>query len=182
MTRPPVAQRFLQLGNFYFGAERVRVHTVLGTCIAITLWHPIKRLGGICHYLLPTRGAARAPASGLPGVYADEVMELIEASLRRSQTRAEEYQVKLFGGGNMFPEQLAQSKCRGEACTDLVRARCTGIGCRNIAAGQRLIAEHGFTIAARDVGGHGSRQVSFDVWSGDVWVRRGAPVNEGLPA
>ena len=182
MTRSPVAHRFLQLGDYYFGAERVRVQTVLGTCIAITLWHPIKRFGGICHYLLPTRGIARAPASGLPGVYADDVMELFEASMRRSQTRAQEYQVKLFGGGNMFPEQLATSKCRDQACTDRARATCASIGCRNIAAGQQMLAEHGFTLAARDVGGHGSRQVSFDVWSGDVWVRRGAAVSDGVPA
>jgi chemotaxis protein CheD len=112
----------------------------------------------------------------LPGVYADEVMDLFEGSMRRSQTQAAEYQVKFFGGGNMFPEQLAASKCLGQACTDRSRASCTSIGCRNIAAGQTLLAQHGFTIAARDVGGQGSRQVTFDVWSGDVWVRRGASV------
>jgi chemotaxis protein CheD len=32
------------------------IRTVLGSCVSITLWHPVKRVGGMCHFLLPTRG------------------------------------------------------------------------------------------------------------------------------
>jgi chemotaxis protein CheD len=172
--------RFLQIGEFYFGSGHVRVQTVLGTCVAITLWHPERRLGGICHYLLPSRGEAQSSANAGPGVYADEVIVLFEKSVIGARTQASQYVVKLIGGGHMFPEQLQRAECRAQACSDARRADCASIGCRNISAGRRLLAERGFAIASEHVGGHGSRRVSFDVWSGDVRVRRGVAMREPL--
>ena len=53
--------------------------------------------------------------------------------------------------------------------------RSLDISDRNIACGRQLIAQHGFRIAAEDLGGEGHRNVILDLWSGDVWVRLGAP-------
>jgi hypothetical protein len=44
---------FLQPGEFYFGDHETRIRTLLGSCVAITMWHPRLRIGGMCHYLLP---------------------------------------------------------------------------------------------------------------------------------
>jgi chemotaxis protein CheD len=169
----PVRQRFLPLGDFYFGGDPLRIQTVLGTCVSITLWHPGRHLGGMCHYLLPTRGGSGSTSYSAPGVYADEVMELVEAALRRTATRPQDYVVKLFGGGHMFPGQLRDLACRDQACTDALRRVCASVGCKNICAGRQMLADRGFRIAMQNVGGHGSRQILFDVWSGDVWVRQG---------
>lgn len=49
----------LQPGELFFGKEDVVVKTLLGSCIAITLWHPEQKQGGMCHYMLPTRGNPR---------------------------------------------------------------------------------------------------------------------------
>lgn len=43
----------LQPGEFHFGGANTRIQTLLGSCVAITLWHPIRRIGGMCHYMLP---------------------------------------------------------------------------------------------------------------------------------
>ncbi len=180
MNGATVPQRFLPIGDYYFGSDPIRVHTVLGTCIAITLWHPVSRLGGICHYLLPTRGSSSTSMRAPRGVYADEVMLLFGESLRRSRTRPKEYVVKIFGGGNMFPDQMRGLGCTGRGCTDPLREACPSVGCKNIFAGRRLLAEGGFSITAQDVGGHGSRQVLFDIWNGDVWVRQGGTMGESL--
>jgi chemotaxis protein CheD len=115
------------------------------------------------------------------GVYADEVMILFGESLRRTHTQPKDYVVKVFGGGNMFPGQSRNAGCAGHGCSPAQLAACAGVGCKNIHAGRRLLGDHGFSIAAEDVGGNGSRQVLFDVWSGDVWVRQGDSMPEGLP-
>ncbi|MBL8511280.1 MAG: chemotaxis protein CheD, partial [Betaproteobacteria bacterium] len=47
---------FLQPGEFYFGDADTRIRTLLGSCVSITMWHPTRRIGGMCHYMLPTRG------------------------------------------------------------------------------------------------------------------------------
>jgi chemotaxis protein CheD len=182
MSNPTVSHRFLALGEFFFGKGHVRVETMLGTCIAITLWNPRKRLGGICHYLLPSRGASARCSGGPEGAYAAEVMDLFAEALRRSRTRPADYEVKLFGGGHMFPDQLSEPGCREQTCSDEKRLTCPSVGCKNICAGRQLLAECGYSILAQDVGGHGSRQIRFDVWSGDVWVRHGGSISDGLSA
>jgi chemotaxis protein CheD len=179
MNDPNCADVYLPAGQFHFGGGPLRVHTLLGTCVAIMLWHPAKRIGGMCHYLLPER-MANAPKDGAgPGLYADDVMGLIAGALHGSQTRAEEYVVKIAGGGNMFPEHLVDRACRADACTAARRATCQSIGCKNSSAGRTLLYAAGFTISAENLGGHGSRQVIFDLSCGDVWIKRGAPISSG---
>ena len=38
----------LGAGDFYFGSGHTRVSTLLGSCVSITLWHPRRRIGGMC--------------------------------------------------------------------------------------------------------------------------------------
>jgi chemotaxis protein CheD len=165
---------YLRGGDFHFSGKPVRLRTVLGTCVAITMWHPAKRLGGMCHYLLPTRGSTQGAQKAAPGFYADEVLDLFDAAVARFHTTAVDYQVKLLGGGNMFPSRPAAGPCTGSVCNDERRVHCALIGCQNIAAGRRLLAEHGYRIAAQEAGGHGSRDIYFEPCSGELWVRRGA--------
>lgn len=147
---------FLQPGDFYFGDRSVRIRTLLGSCVAITVWHPQRLIGGMCHYMLPSR--AKRPPGQLDGRYADEALMLFAGEIRQARTHPSEYVVKLFGGGNMFPSTSKLAK-------DLV-------GDRNIEAGRALIEAHGMIKKAEDLGGIGHRNVIFDVESGDVWVKR----------
>lgn len=66
---------FLQPGEFYFGDRETRLRTILGSCVAITLWHPRLRIGGMCHYLLPMRRGHHDEAE-LDGRYADDSLTL----------------------------------------------------------------------------------------------------------
>lgn len=162
MTRAPadVLEVFLQPGEFYFGEEKTRIRTLLGSCVAITLWHPKLRVGGMAHYMLPQR-PDRAKDQPLDGRYAEEVMLMFQRELQDSRTRPDEYQVKLFGGGRMFA--YARKDKRHVDVSD-----------RNIDIGRQLIAQHGFRVLAQDLGGDGHRNVVFDLWSGDVWLKKAA--------
>jgi len=174
MIEPAARDVYLAAGEIYFGEGRVRVHTVLGTCIAIALWHPLRRIGGICHFLLPSRRTKPGAGDPLSCMYADEVMDSFAASLRATQSLSRDYVVKLTGGGNMFPDHLMYAECRQSGCSDARRAVCPGVGCMNILSARSLLAAGGFAIAAENVGGRGSRQVIFELWSGEVFVKRGA--------
>ena len=55
---------FLQPGEFYFGDAATRIRTLLGSCVAITLWHPARMIGGMCHYMLPNRQKHHGPLDG----------------------------------------------------------------------------------------------------------------------
>lgn len=168
-------------GEFHFGGGGVRALALLGTCVAIMAWHPARKIGGICHFLLPSRPQG-ITADHAPGMYADGVMGLFETALRTTQTLASDYLIKVAGGGNMFPDLSKNSGCRAGTCGEESRADCRSIGCNNIKAARSLLNGAGFVIASESVGGHGSRQVTFNLSTGDVSVRRGTHFAPNLRA
>jgi len=143
----------LRPGDFHFGGGQTRISTLLGSCVSITLWHPRKHIGGMCHYMMTDR--VRAPDSALDGRYATEAFELFLQHVEKAGTRASEYQAKLFGGANMFKG--------GEKGT-------MDIGPRNIEHGRKLLASQNITLIAEHVAGSGRRKLHFDLWNGDVWL------------
>lgn len=166
---------FLQQGEVYFGDANTRIRTILGSCVAVTAWHPELRLGGMCHYMLPSRRARgtalhcrtddvpihfasrRARPQGLDGKYADEALELMFGEMQRNGVRAREFEIKLFGGGNMFPLATPQ--------------REQHVGLKNVEAGRELLARHGLKPSAEHLGGIGHRNLIFEVWNGHVWMK-----------
>lgn len=167
MSGPGPATRdiFLRPGEWYFGSGAVRLRTTLGSCVAIVLWHPRLKLGGMCHYMLPNR--SDRGSQPLNGRYADEALELLLGEVRRSHTQPGDYEFKLFGGANMFPS--------GQRRPDDVPAR-------NVAEALALMHELGLPVKAQSLGGEGYRQLVFDLESGALWMRQGhEPAPHGAP-
>lgn len=152
---------FLQPGDFFFGDADTRIRTILGSCVAITLWHPQLRIGGMCHFLLPSRNQGRHRHDNLDGRYCDEAMSLFARAIAHHRTSPSAYEAKVFGGGNMFPGHP--------------RSEANNIGLRNAESALRHLDLMGARISKRHLCGVGHRQVIFEVWSGDVWLRH-API------
>lgn len=152
---PAPAEIHLNPGDFYFGDGSVRLHTLLGSCVAITLWHPVFRFGGMCHFMLPNR--SRQEGEPLNGRYGDEAMQMFLKEIARFNTRPGEYQAKIFGGGNMFHA--------------LKEGKPSEIAMRNITLARAALHAAGFGLCAEDVGGNGHRRIIFNLNDGSVWVR-----------
>ncbi|HSW03982.1 chemotaxis protein CheD [Aquabacterium sp.] len=155
----------LQPGQWWFGGGATRVRTVLGSCVAVTLWHPRRQIGGMCHYLLPRRGSADRAAPEAPGSagdtsdgrYGDEVLMQMVRAVASTGSTPVEYEAKLFGGGRMFRSLDARGTAQ--------------VPDRNVQAGRDLLLQHGFACKAEHVGGYGHREVVLDVPDGQVWLR-----------
>lgn len=148
---------FLHPGDFCFTEGNTHIHTLLGSCISITLWHPRYRLGGMCHFTLPRYPGSRTEDHGLDGRYADDVMEMFRHEVSKHGTVLTDYEAKIFGGGNMMRE-------RGQNIED-------SIGTKNATAAMNLLMQEQVPIMVAHVGEFGHRRLVFDVNSGDVWVR-----------
>jgi chemotaxis protein CheD len=160
LSNPAAIDIFLQPGEIFFGDSDTRIRTILGSCVAITVWHPRRRIGGMCHYMLPARRRGKK-IDVLNGKYADEALLLLLKEILRAGTNPYEYEVKLFGGGNMFaPRARAQAHLN--------------VADRNVQAGRDLLLQHDFKALVEHLGGRGHRQIIFEVGSGDVWVRQHA--------
>lgn len=147
----------LMPGQLSFGARAASMRTLLGSCVAITLWHPQRRLGGMCHYLLPSR--RRTAGAELEGRFGDEALELMVGALRRTGCRPEEFEAHLYGGADTMPDTAGVK---------------FNIGERNIEIGWELIDRYGFTLQGVDVGDHVPRTVHLQLANGQVDMRRGA--------
>jgi chemotaxis protein CheD len=153
----PEREIFLNPGDFAFGDEQTRIRTILGSCVAVTFWHPGLRVGAMCHYLLPARGPSQSEPAG--GKYAEDVIPAIAARFQERNLLPATLQVKMFGGSNMFPS--------------LTLGESLNIGTKNIHQGLTILTRCGFAIANYDLAGGTNRTVLFDVGSGEVWVRQG---------
>lgn len=148
---------FLHPGGFVFGEPGTHVHTVLGSCIAICLWHPILHIGGMCHFVLPSRVKDEVSFSGLDGRYGEEAMEMFDMAIKLHQTDYGEYQAKIFGGANMFNNKLDSAYAL--------------IGEKNSEKAMQLLLNRKAEIMVVHVGEQRHRRIVMDISTGDVWVK-----------
>lgn len=147
---------FLQPGEFAFARAGARIRTLLGSCVSFTAWHPKRRLGAMCHFLLPSHPlpGGRRSAARFDGRYGDEAMRWFRHEAHQRKTDPSHYEFKVFGGADTF---------QGD-----VRTR---IGSKNVEQVLALLSAAGHAVKARHVGGSGHRTLVFDVASGDVWMK-----------
>lgn len=149
-----IKEVYLQPGEFFWGNEATRIKTLLGSCVAICVWHAERKIGGMSHCLLPTRTNDKEPAPS--GRYVDETFEIFFKEMNRAATRREDYQVKVFGGGNMFVFKDPSGATVGE---------------KNLLMMRSILKSQSMKITAEHVGGNGHRNVLFELSTGDCWVR-----------
>lgn len=152
---------YLAPGACFFGDDRHRVRTLLGSCVAVTFWHPASGVGGMSHIMLPSRGpwgARYQPAEKCEEGcrYADGAIAHMLRWLKRRGLAPRDVQVKVFGGG----KTLAQNE------------PIYTVGERNIEAVTTLLKQLGFEVRSADLGGIGHRVLVFDLATGHVWVKR----------
>ena len=47
-----------------------------------------------------------------------------------------------------------------------------GVGNKNIELARRIISEYKLNLVSENLGGNKPRRIHFDIWSGNVWLRR----------
>ena len=165
MTKPEFTiDIFIQSDEYHWGDETTSIRTILGSCVAICLWHPGKKLGGMCHCLLPVRGNPREN-SALSARYVDESLLLFKEEIKNAGLRTIDFTAKLYGGSNMF------SKFESG---DLMK-----VGERNIAEAKKGLESMGIKIIFEDVGGTKPRSLRFDLWDGETYIRQTKEADHG---
>lgn len=145
---------FLRPGDWLFGCGAVRVSTLLGSCISLVLWSPRRRVGAICHCLLPQRPRADA-GSPLDGRYGDDAGRWMAQRLAAAGCHWSELQASLAGGAS---------------------AGDSDIGAANIAWAQHWAAERGLAFTQQDVGGRVVRRLTFNLTDGSLTIAHGGRI------
>lgn len=151
----------LKIGELVFGQGSRYLQTLLGSCVAITLWHPQKHLGGMCHFALPVRGQAASEKKHDPR-YGDDCIALFKKLAEEKQTALHEYQACIYGGGNMLESSRVERVMRQSG------AESSHVGELNAAQAFALLMHEKVKIIEADIGEQGYRKVHFDPLSGQA--------------
>ena len=144
--------RNINPGGWAIETERP-ISTLLGSCVAVCLFDPKLKLGGMNHFLLPSRtGAANSDVDVI--LNGDFSMEVLVNGLLNKGAHKSRLIAKAFGGGTII------SSIR------------MAIGERNSAFAHEWLEREGIPLVASDFNGPWSRKVVFVPQSGDAFCRR----------
>lgn len=126
----------------------------LGSCIGVTVYDPVVRVGGLLHYQLPSSQDSPERASQNPYMYADTgVIALFHAAYRLGASK-KRIQIKIAGGSSILDKN------------DMFM-----IGHRNYISIKKIFWKNKVFIDAEDIGGNSWRTMRFDIGTGDVWIK-----------
>jgi chemotaxis protein CheD len=129
----------------------------LGSCIALAIWDPRARVGGLAHFMLPSGPVNNASPVKFIDTGLDTFLRALEAKnvlLNRSIFKAAGAAAMLTVGGGL------------------------AIGKRNAESMQAALAARNFTLAAMALGGNAGRTVQLDVGDGRFLIKSLSSVTE----
>lgn len=154
-------KHFLFPGTLFAAPQPHRVSTVLGSCVAVCLWDPVMRMGGINHYMLPLwNGEGLATPR-----YGNIAIEKLIARVLDLGCRREHLVAKVFGGANVM----------GTGNEVFM------IGDRNVTLAYQMLEDYAIPVAASDVGGRVGRKIVMHTATGVVMVGKGKRLAAGQP-
>jgi chemotaxis protein CheD len=160
MKNLAVESHFLGIGDVVFGKAPASIITVLGSCVAITMYDPKLRLGAICHAALPKCLDQQCHSNCCkPGKHVACAVRVMLRQFARQGIRPNDIQVKIFGGAEMFAAQNNKTPL-------------FAIGSMNDEAARRALQQEGLIVQAMDTGGTSKRKVTFDMSTGKVMVEK----------
>jgi len=156
---------YLKPAEYYFGDQPARITTVLGSCVALSLYYPRSGLAAMCHALASDCGNATSCQKKCANRYR-YVSCMIPAMIHSFYSRGikpEDIEAKLFGGAAMLDADSSRIS--------------RGVGALNVKAVQEILRKNNLKIKASDIGGRFGRKIIFDTRTGEVLLKRLHPAN-----
>ncbi|WP_196594672.1 chemotaxis protein CheD [Pectinatus sottacetonis] len=122
----------------------------LGSCIGITLYDKIAKIGGLVHIMLPDSTQARATEN--PAKFANTGIPLLLKEVLALGAIKSRLVAKLAGGSQMF---------KFAGASDIM-----SIGLRNAELAKKTLTECNIKIVGEDLGGTYGRTVEIDLETG----------------
>ena len=146
--------RNVQPGAWSVDTEKP-LSTLLGSCVAVCLFDPALKIGGINHFMLPEMGRSKYGDvdSLLSGNFA---MEALLNALTGRGARKARLQAKAFGGGTIIDSD----------------ASAPNIGMRNASFAKEWLQREGIPLLSSDFLGPWSRKIIFLPFNGEAFCKR----------
>jgi chemotaxis protein CheD len=142
---------YIEPGQLLVSTEPCRLRTILGSCVAVCLYDPELRHGGMNHFMLPTSASSHETSSR----YGNRAMPLLVERMERLGSDRQRLCASVFGGARVL-----------FAATDLMH-----LGRRNVEFALEWLEQNQITVVASSVLGSRSRRVDLDIETGNCSER-----------
>ncbi|MHB9099756.1 MAG: chemotaxis protein CheD [Syntrophales bacterium] len=126
----------------------------LGSCIAVAVYDPQVKVGGLLHYMLPDSTLDFEKAREHPGMFADTGIPLLFKSCYKFGAEKKRMIIKIAGGARIMDD------------TNYFR-----IGQKNLTALRKIFWKNNVLIDAEDIGENFNRTVRLEVSTGRFLVK-----------
>jgi len=127
----------------------------LGSCVGVTLYDPVTKIGGMAHVMLPkcinpARETNRAK-------FADTALEDLYRGMIRSGASPMKLVAKMAGGAHMFARVMEN---------DVIK-----VGERNAVACHEVLRQIRVPIRVEDIGGEYGRTIELNTFNGELTIK-----------
>ncbi|MCP4703643.1 MAG: chemotaxis protein CheD [candidate division Zixibacteria bacterium] len=126
----------------------------LGSCIGLTAYDPVTKVGGMVHYMLPLSKIAPEKAKAKPGMFADTGVPFLLKKILELGGVKDRLIVKAAGGSELMDQN-----------------KVFNIGERNYLVLRKLLWKNNILIKAEDVGGNFSRTLKLEIDTGYTSIK-----------
>jgi len=126
----------------------------LGSCIGVTIWDRVARVGGLLHFMLPESSLDTEKARKNPCMFADTGIPYLFKATYKMGAKKQRMKVIVVGGAQVLDQK-----------------GFFNIGKRNDMAVRKIFHRNNVIIDYKDVGGNVNRTVKLNVKTGEVLLK-----------
>ncbi len=147
-------QVVIQTGESFASSEPVVIKTLLGSCVAVCLYDPVAKVGGMNHILLP--GKPDMKKFDNSAKYGINAMDILITQIMKLGGNRKKLMAKAFGGAHVLAE-ISPENGVGKKIADFVVA---------------YLKNEKIRLVKSDLNGVDTRIIFFHTDTGDVYLRR----------
>lgn len=141
---------FLFPSNVAVSSTSSDLHTLLGSCVAVCLYDPATKCGGMNHYMVPLWNGEGLESPKYGNIAIEMLLQkLLDIGAQRSCLVA-----KMFGGASQYHSSAILN-----------------VGERNILVAQTMLDKLRIPIIAKSMGGSRGRKIIFNTGTGNVLMK-----------
>jgi chemotaxis protein CheD len=144
----------INTGESYASKEPIIINTLLGSCVAVCLYDPSSRIGGMNHILLP--GQPDMKKFDNSAKYGINAMDILITQIMKLGGNRHKLIAKAFGGAHVLPE-LSEENGVGRKIVEFVKI---------------YLKNEKIRLVNSDFGGVDTRKIFFHTDTGDVFLKR----------
>ncbi|MDP6634107.1 MAG: chemotaxis protein CheD [Phycisphaerae bacterium] len=126
----------------------------LGSCLGVSAYDPVAKIGGLLHVMLPRSAMNPNKAKANPYMFVDTAFPGFIGELQAAGASIKRCKLKVAGGASV----------QGGIGDHFQ------IGLKNYIMLRKMFWQQGLLMAAEDIGGYMPRTMSLEIGSGRVWL------------